>query len=88
MLKKKTTKKQKQKTQLGDFFFIFSICQFLSVLKMFTIHVLRSYEKNGMDISKSGREYGSQSLLRFCVTRFSDLFIYLFIYLFIFQTST
>ena len=60
------------------FFFIFSICRFFVSLEMFTIHVLRSYEKNGMDISKSGREYGSQSyVFALLVSQiyFSDIYI-------------
>ena len=43
-------------------------------LSISVIHVLRSCEKNGVDISKSGRECGSQSLLRFCFTRFSLIY--------------
>ena len=89
----KKKKKAKAENPIEWFFFHFFNLSIFVSLEMFTIHqkffyncIIKwasmkfrtgSYKKDGMDLSKSGREYGSQSLLRFCVSRiyFSNIYI-------------
>ena len=70
-------KKQKQKTQLSDFFKIFFNLSIFISLEMFTIHVLRSYKKVEWIYLNQGENMGVSHYYFFCVSRiyFSDIYI-------------
>ena len=67
-------KKQKQKTQLGDFFFHFFNLSIFVSLEMFTIHVLRRCYKKMEWIYLNQGEIVGVCHLRFCFTRFSLIY--------------
>ena len=78
--KKKKQKQKKQKTQLGDiFFFIFSICRFLSVLKCLLSMFWEVMKKMEWIYLNQGENMGVSHyyVFAFLVSRiyFSDIYI-------------